>query len=69
MAGKSAELDSFLEQQASEDWCPVEYKVVHLEEYWTLEGDGFEVFLNRLGAEGWELVDASKEKYMIFSRC
>jgi hypothetical protein len=61
-------LDSFLHAQAAEDWCPVEYKVVHLEEYSTLEGDGFENFLNALGAQGWDLVDASKEQYMIFSR-
>jgi hypothetical protein len=61
-------IDRFLEANAAEDFCPVEYKVVRFVEIDTLEGDSFEEFLNSLGAVGWELVHSDKT-YMIFSRC
>ncbi len=50
-----------------DEFTPVEYKVVHFEEIETLEGDGFEVFLNDLGAKGWDLTHASR-LYMVFKR-
>lgn len=50
-----------------DEFTPVEYKVVHIEEIWTLEGNGFEVFLNDLGADGWDLVHGT-EAYFIFKR-
>jgi hypothetical protein len=61
-------VDRFMEAQAAEDFVPVEYKVVYLEEIWTLEGTSLEEFLNSLGAVGWDLVYGN-EAYMIFSRC
>ncbi len=61
-------IDRFLEVQASEDFVPVEYKVVRFDGIEQLEGDHFEKFLNRIGAEGWDLVHSDKT-YMIFSRC
>ena len=59
-------LDSFLHAQASEDFCPVEYKVVEIH---TLLND-LEATLNDLGSEGWELeVWERMSGKAIFSRC
>jgi hypothetical protein len=48
-------------------FAPVEFKVLFLEEFWTLEGDSLEQFLNSLGADGWNLVH-TQEQFWVFSR-
>jgi hypothetical protein len=45
-------IDRFHEAQASEDFVPVEYKVVEIHTF----SDDLEADLNALGSDGWELV-------------